>query len=354
MTVFETVKNSVTPLQAAERYGLKVERGGMCQCPFHNDRNPSMKLYEKRFHCFGCQADGDVIDFTSRFFNLSLKDAAMKLAADFSLQYDARQAVPEARQRREISEQEILNHQVSYCFQELTAYRYQLIQWQQEYAPALPSEAPHPRFLEAVQNLDRIEYSLDVLQSDRDEEKRQVVAETLRRIEEHKEEPSMEPEDKTPVYHQSASYAREHDELEQFRQSHWANVACKKDIEKAITAHFDGLRLDKRAVDEVIARYGPERISLVLAATVQVKAWDGRFSSANKDWAFTFDFPEAKNDMGFDRRDDYAVTSHPAILDGFINRARQEIQQMEQGKKRLKQSRQIVRLSKPGSTKPTT
>ena len=275
----------------------------------------------------------------------------MKLAADFSLQYDARQAVPEARQRREISEQEILNHQVSYCFQELTAYRYQLIQWQQEYAPALPSEAPHPRFLEAVQNLDRIEYSLDVLQSDRDEEKRQVVAETLRRIEEHKEEPSMEPEDKTPVYHQSASYAREHDELEQFRQSHWANVACKKDIEKAITAYFDGLRLDKRAVDEVMVKYGPERVSLVLAATVQVKAWDGRFSSANKDWAFTFDFPEAKNDMGFDRRDDYAVTSHPAILDGFINRVRQEIRQLEQGKKTIEAKQTDCPVVKAGKHK---
>ena len=124
-------------------------------------------------------------------------------------------------------------------------------------------------------------------------------------------------------------------ELEELIRRYPQLDVCKKDIEKAITAHFDGLRLDKRAVDEVMAKYGPERISLVLAATVQVKAWDGRFSSANKDWAFTFDFPEAKNDMGFDRRDDYAVTSHPAILDGFINRARQEIQQMEQGKKTI-------------------
>ena len=77
-------------------------------------------------------------------------------------------------------------------------------------------------------------------------------------------------------------------------------------------------------------KYGPERVSLVLAATVQVKSWDGRFSSANKDWAFTFDFPEAKDDLGFDRRDNYAVTSHPAILDGFINLARQKIRELEQ------------------------
>ena len=56
MTLFEKVKTNVTTLQAAERYGLRVKRGGLCRCPFHNDKNPSMKI-DTRFHCFGCQAD---------------------------------------------------------------------------------------------------------------------------------------------------------------------------------------------------------------------------------------------------------------------------------------------------------
>ena len=90
MTLFEKVKTNVTTLQAAERYGLKVGRGGMCKCPFHNDRNPSMKV-DKRFHCFGCQADGDVIDFTSHFFSLTPMAAAQKLADDFGIQYDRNQ-----------------------------------------------------------------------------------------------------------------------------------------------------------------------------------------------------------------------------------------------------------------------
>ena len=128
-----------------------------------------------------------------------------------------------------------------------------------------------------------------------------------------------------PIYHHSAAYARQAGELKQYRESHFANIDCKIEIEKAVAAHFDGMRLDRHAIDGVMERYGPERVSLVLAATVQVKAWDGRFSSANKDWAFTFDFPEAVNDLGFDRRNDYAVTSHPAVLDGFINLVRQEI-----------------------------
>lgn len=56
----------------------------MICCPFHADRNPSMKV-DFRFHCFGCGADGDVIDFTAKLFQLSLRQAAEKLASDFGL-----------------------------------------------------------------------------------------------------------------------------------------------------------------------------------------------------------------------------------------------------------------------------
>ena len=62
MNVFEAVKQSVTTRQAAEHYGIRVGRNGMACCPFHNDKTPSMKL-DRRYHCFGCGADGDVIDF---------------------------------------------------------------------------------------------------------------------------------------------------------------------------------------------------------------------------------------------------------------------------------------------------
>ena len=91
-------------------YGVRVNRHGMAVCPFHNDKNPSMKL-DKRFHCFACQADGDAVDFVSRLFGLPGKEAAMKLADDFSIPYDARKKpsirpkirapTPEQRYRQE-------------------------------------------------------------------------------------------------------------------------------------------------------------------------------------------------------------------------------------------------------------
>ena len=87
MNVFEAVKQSVTTRQAAERYGIKVNRNGMCVCPFHNDKNPSMKV-DRRFYCFGCGATGDVIDFVSRLHGIGSKEAALMLAQDFSIPYE--------------------------------------------------------------------------------------------------------------------------------------------------------------------------------------------------------------------------------------------------------------------------
>ena len=74
MNVFEAVKQSVTTRQAAEHYGIHVSRNGMACCPFHNDKTPSMKL-DRRYHCFGCGADGDVIDFAAALYGLGKKEA---------------------------------------------------------------------------------------------------------------------------------------------------------------------------------------------------------------------------------------------------------------------------------------
>ena len=99
MDLFDAVKGSVTTRDAAESYGVSVNRAGMACCIFHDDRTPSMKV-DERYHCFGCGADGDVIDFTARLFDLSLKEAAEKLAADFNIGYDRRSPKKRSEERR--------------------------------------------------------------------------------------------------------------------------------------------------------------------------------------------------------------------------------------------------------------
>lgn len=239
---------------------------------------------DERFHCFGCQADGDVISFTSRLFDLSPKDAALKLASDFGIAYDEHLPLYIVRKHPEISKEERFQHQASYCFSELAAYRNQLVQWQEQYAPQSPDDDLHPRFLEALHHLDDVEYQLDVLQYGTDQERQEAVQEYMQNQTKPQEVTTMRKDfDPIPVYYETAAHAREHGELDLFRLSHQENIACKRDIEDAIARHFDGMHLDNEAVTEVLDQYGEERVSVVLAATVQIRGWDGRFSSSNKD-----------------------------------------------------------------------
>lgn len=98
-------------------------------------------------------------------------------------------------------------------------------------------------------------------------------------------------------------------------------VACKEAIERTISEKFDGYRLPKDTPDEVIRKYGSERVSYVLANTVMHLTHDGRFSPDNKAWAKEIE-PYAK----YENRD-LIVSSHPAVLNGFINQTRRYMEQ---------------------------
>ena len=174
-SVFEVVKQSVTAREAAELYGIAVGRGGMACCPFHDDRHPSMKV-DTRFHCFGCGADGDVIDFTARLYDLSPKEAAEKLAQDFGLSYDSK-APPRRSYVRQKSEAQVRKEKREHGWRVLTDYYHLLRKWEADYSPKTPDEDPHPRFLEAIQKKDYMGYLLDTFLDSSTEEQDQWIAE---------------------------------------------------------------------------------------------------------------------------------------------------------------------------------
>ena len=174
-SVFEVVKQSVTVREAAELYGIAVGRSGMACCPFHDDRHPSMKV-DARFHCFGCGADGDVIDFTARFYDLSPKEAAEKLAQDFGLSYDNK-APPRRSYVRQKSEAQVRKEKREHGWRVLTDYYHLLRKWEADYSPKMPDEDPHPRFLEAIQKKDYMGYLLDTFLDSSTEEQDQWIAE---------------------------------------------------------------------------------------------------------------------------------------------------------------------------------
>ena len=141
-----------------------------------------------------------------------------------------------------------------------------------------------------------------------------------------------------PLYLHSAAYAKEHGELDQYRASNNANLRCKEAIEAAVREHFDGMYLSHDAARGVIETYGMDRVMLVLANTVQLHDWDGRYSPHNKEWAKTI--PNYNSDTV---RCGYSVNSHPAVLNGFIDLVREEQQHRRTQAEKVQPSRTSVR-----------
>ena len=176
MNVFEAVKQSLTTRQVAETYGFSVKRSGMMVCPFHNDKNPSMKV-DRRFHCFGCGEDGDVIDFTAKLFQLGLKEAAIKLAEDFSIPYDNRgRGSPKKNliRAKQVQMQQSKKEEQD-CYRILCNYLHSLYVWREQYAPKLEDTEWNPLFVEALQNISHVEYLLDTFLFEEVEEKESMI-----------------------------------------------------------------------------------------------------------------------------------------------------------------------------------
>lgn len=112
---------------------------------------------DSRFHCFGCGADGDVIDFTAKLFQLSLRKAAEKLAADFGL--SAPDDFPPIRYK--LVEKPLNPKEQSYKI--LCSYRSLLTDWRITHVPQNPEETLHPCFVASLHYADRVQYLLDIL-----------------------------------------------------------------------------------------------------------------------------------------------------------------------------------------------
>ena len=135
-----------------------------------------MKL-DRRYHCFGCGADGDVIDFTAALYGLGKKETVVQLAQDFGISYEdwkppGKVKKPKPRQK---SPEEQFQEAKNRCFRILADYLHLLRVWRKEYAPHSPEEAFHPRFVEALQKQAQVEYLLDVLLFGETEEKAALI-----------------------------------------------------------------------------------------------------------------------------------------------------------------------------------
>ena len=179
MNLFEIVKYGVSCREAAEWYGMEVNHYGMALCPFHNDRHPSLYVADDHYYCFACGEHGDVIDFVSKLFRLSLYDAAQKLAADFHLTPDKPPSAAALHAKRIRTKAQQLRENERLCFSVLSDYVRVLQDCKVRYAPRTQDEPLHERFIEACRNLDQTEYYLDILCAGDSHERAEVVQQQM-------------------------------------------------------------------------------------------------------------------------------------------------------------------------------
>lgn len=106
----EEIKAQYSMKSIVERYGIKVNRTGFCSCPFHSgDRTPSMKIYEKDYHCHACGANGDIFSFVQGMEHCDFKTAFMMLGGEYEKpSLNSRLNVYKAKRARETKRAEEL------------------------------------------------------------------------------------------------------------------------------------------------------------------------------------------------------------------------------------------------------
>ncbi len=158
----------------------------------------------------------------------------------------------------------------------------------------------------AAEMIESIDAKLKVLLAEKSQEQTQETPEPVK-----EEKPSYHD---VPVYREMANYAYEAGELDVYRASRDANMACKEAIEQAISENYVDYRLSTRvAVETVLEQFSEERVKYVLANTVQHNLHDGRYHAENKDWAGKISVCEENSES-------FIVSQvHPGLVNLFIN-----------------------------------
>lgn len=174
----DEIKRRLPAREVFERYGFHVNREGYACCPFHGERTPSCKVYpgDRGWHCFGCHAGGDVLDFAQQYFGLNFQEAAAKLNDDFGLGLPigkklSREEQQEA-QRQEAERRRVANEKREHLASLKTRYNNALDVFTMcdtilmRCSPVSPATGFSDVFCWAAKNIDRAWYDLKNAEAD--------------------------------------------------------------------------------------------------------------------------------------------------------------------------------------------
>lgn len=161
----QQIKSSLTMYQLIRDYGFQINHDSFMCCPFHEEKTPSFKVYEKDYHCFGCGAHGDVITFVMTYFNLTFSQAILKLSSDFGISTDLKHTseasaeIEKKRKERAQLQAEKEKKRKEY-FQKAAEFR----QAQRDiidYCPKNEFDFVHEAYIQALHKIEYLRYYLE-------------------------------------------------------------------------------------------------------------------------------------------------------------------------------------------------
>jgi DNA primase len=106
----QKVKEATNIVDVINDY-VVLKRTGQSQvglCPFHDDKSPSFFVTEDKqvYHCFGCEAGGDVVDFLTRLNNQSFSEVILDLArrSNIDVEFTGNSNTEEFQRQKQLDE----------------------------------------------------------------------------------------------------------------------------------------------------------------------------------------------------------------------------------------------------------
>lgn len=157
----EKLKEQILMRDVMEKYGIDINSAGFAICPFHNEKTPSLKIYERYYKCFGCNASGDIISFIMKICNVLFKDAVKRIQSDFGLIAETysenKEWEEKKRERKRIkTEKEVLYQKFIRIREEIEKFEPVIIDGE-----VIITD----RWVAATNKIDRIEHELGIIQN---------------------------------------------------------------------------------------------------------------------------------------------------------------------------------------------
>ena len=164
------IKSRVKMPELLRRYGIEVDRKNRIACPLHSGKDKNCGVKDDYIHCFVCNESADQIGFVQKYFSLSFADAVSKINTDFSLglpigeRIDKRRQTDMARQaflrKREQKKKEEEHEKYLTAWLDAHSELIRLERQKIDYRPKSECEELHPKFIEALQNIEYAKYRL--------------------------------------------------------------------------------------------------------------------------------------------------------------------------------------------------